>query len=130
MKMKWHFTHDPNGTSMAGAVTTSPPPCYGPGDFIAFVPKLGGDQALERSRLELIALLPTLIRAAEMANAAAVPNRNMPRDVRNRLKQADAVIRKAKDLLELSIFGPDALNPDHAHLLTPIDESDDREVDS
>jgi hypothetical protein len=68
-------------------------------EWVCFLQKQD-DEELNKSRRELIALLPELVEAAEVLNAVAVPTANTVPAVRRALVKADKIVRKAKALLD------------------------------
>jgi hypothetical protein len=97
-KAKRWYAHP--GCSMFGGVVTIKKRTLNceESDWICFTQKQERG-LLDETWTKLIALLPELVRAAEILNAVAVPNENTVPRVKRQLWQADKIVQRAKDLL-------------------------------
>lgn len=68
-------------------------------DWVCFLQKQD-DESLDKSRLALIALIPDLVRAADLLNGLAVTTENTIPSVRREFTRATKIVRRAKELLD------------------------------
>ena len=84
------------GGCVKRAVASDPKPFVS--DWVCFL-QSQEDKSLNMSRRELIALLPDLVRAADLLNGLAVTSEDTIPSVRREFDRAERVVRRAKQLL-------------------------------